>query len=71
MTPQQLKSARHALGMSLTEFGQLTRVDPRSVRRWEDGSRAVPGSVEAILEILNALERYPAIREQVLDRIMA
>jgi DNA-binding transcriptional regulator YiaG len=57
--------------MSLEQFGRLTRVDKRSVRRWEDGDRAVPGSVEVILEVLSELERYPAIRERVLDRIMS
>jgi hypothetical protein len=55
--------------MSLNQFGRLTRVDPRSVRRWEDGSRTVPGSVEAILDILDELEQFPAIRERVLDKI--
>jgi DNA-binding transcriptional regulator YiaG len=69
MTPQALKSARHALGMSINQFSHLTRVDPRSVRRWEDGSRAVPGSVETILAILDELKEYPTIRAWLLDRI--
>lgn len=70
MTPAALKSARHALGMSLDQFGRLTRVDPRSVRRWEDGSRAVPGSVEVILEMLDHMKECPVFRDWMIERIM-
>lgn len=60
MTPAELKSARHALGLSVEGFAQLMRVEGRSVRRWEDGTRDIPGPAEAHLELLLAV---PAARK--------
>lgn len=46
MTPADLKSARHALGLSAEKFARLVRVESgRTVRRWEAGDRDIPGPV--------------------------
>lgn len=62
MTPTELKSARHALGLSAEGFARLVRVESgRTVRRWEAGDRDIPGPVTLIVEALRdirALRRY-------------
>ena len=35
MTPQEIKDARKALGLSVADFGRLLETDAQSVRRWE------------------------------------
>ena len=54
MTPAQLKSARRKLGLSVTELAQALGhtkapgkppIDPRTVRRWEDGTQDIPLAV--------------------------
>ena len=53
MTPTELKSARHALGLSAEGFARLVRVESgRTVRRWEAGDRDIPGPVTLIVEAL-------------------
>ena len=50
MTPNELKTARKALGLSQREMGLELEVDPRTVRRWEAGPQAVPGPVKVAVE---------------------
>lgn len=51
MTPSELKSARHALGLSAEGLADFCRVGSgRTVRRWEDGTQDVPGPVTVLLE---------------------
>ncbi len=53
MTPSELKSARHALGLSAQGFARPLRIkEGRTVRRWEAGDIPVPGPVEVIVELL-------------------
>lgn len=53
MTPADLKSARHTLGLSAEGFAKLVRVESgRTVRRWEAGERDIPGPVQVITEAL-------------------
>ncbi len=55
MTPEQLREARQALGMSaakLAEALRLGRGGDRTVRRWEAGDRAIPGPVEVAVAYL-------------------
>lgn len=60
MTPAELKSARHALGLSAEGFARLVGVaSGRTVRRWEDGSQDIPGPVVVLTE---ALRDSPAVR---------
>lgn len=52
MRPEQLKAARLALGLSQNEFAELVRVSTgRTVRKWEDGEREIPGPVTVLVEL--------------------
>jgi transcriptional regulator with XRE-family HTH domain len=51
MTPADLKSIRHSLGLSAEAMAKLVRVESgRTVRRWEAGDRDIPGPVVVIAE---------------------
>lgn len=67
MTPAELKSKRHALGLSAERFARLVRVrSGRTVRKWEAGDRDIPGPVEVIVELAEAVPeaRGWLLREQ-------
>lgn len=52
MTGEELRHARLALALTLDEFAQLVRVSSgRTVRKWEDGEREVPGPVSVLVEL--------------------
>lgn len=66
MTPMStLRQKREALGLSQPQFGRLLGLSgpnaDRTVRRWEDGETAVPGTVEAILAVLDAVPAAAAV----------
>ena len=52
MTPDQFRAALADLGLSQVGFARLALVDARTVRRWCDGTRAVPGPVVALLRMM-------------------
>ena len=53
MTPEALKAARHALGLSAEGFARIVRVaSGRTVRRWEDGSQDIPGPVQVLTRLM-------------------
>ncbi len=52
MTPDQFRAALADLGLSHSGFARLAMVDARTVRRWCDGTRAVPGPVVALLRVM-------------------
>ncbi len=52
MTPDQFRAALADLGLSHSGFARLAMVNARTVRRWCDGTRAVPGPVVALLEFM-------------------
>jgi DNA-binding transcriptional regulator YiaG len=54
MTPDQFRAALADLGFSHSGFARLAMVDARTVRRWCDGTRAVPGPVVALLRVMMA-----------------
>jgi DNA-binding transcriptional regulator YiaG len=63
MTPSQLKSARHILGLSAEAFASLVGVESGGmVRRWESGDRDIPGPVIVLTWLLIEL---PAVREHL------
>jgi DNA-binding transcriptional regulator YiaG len=63
MTPSQLKSARHTLGLSAEEFASLVGIESgATVRRWESGDRNIPGPVIVLTWLLIEL---PAVREHL------
>lgn len=50
MTPEELKSARHALGLSAEGFASWVNVQSgRTVRKWEAGDRDIPGPVAVLV----------------------
>jgi DNA-binding transcriptional regulator YiaG len=53
MIPDQFRAALAELQLSQAAFARLAMVDARTVRRWCDGTRAVPGPVVALLQIMN------------------
>ena len=60
MTPDELKRIRHALGLSvyglagaLSEPGHKP-VNPRTVRRWEDGTQDIQSPVAVALRLILA-----------------
>lgn len=53
MTPEELKIARQALGLSAEGFARLVQVESgRTVRRWEAGERDIPGPVQVLVRAL-------------------
>lgn len=60
MTPADLKSARHTLGLSAEGMARLLHVQSgRTVRRWEAGDRDIPGPV---IVLIKAMMASPAVR---------
>ena len=53
MTPDQFRAALADLGLSQVGFARIALVDARTVRRWCEGSRAIPGPVVALLALLS------------------
>lgn len=59
MNAAEFKAARRALGISAerfanlgAEYGRPLAQSARTVRRWEDGSLDIPGSVALLLRVL-------------------
>jgi DNA-binding transcriptional regulator YiaG len=55
MAPAEVKRARAQLGLSALALAELLRLGKggdRTVRRWEDGSSAVPGPAQVAIELL-------------------
>lgn len=64
MTREELKAARHKLGLSCAEFAEVVGVEAaRTVQRWEDGSRDVPGPVVILVDLLLTM---PKVRKRLL-----
>lgn len=55
---EELRQAIAASGLSSRSFAMLLEVDERTVRRWVNGDRTVPGPV---LVIARAIIRDPAL----------
>ena len=58
MTPDELKSIRYALGLSITGLANALSdpdhkpVNPRTVRRWETGEQDIQSPVAVALRLL-------------------
>lgn len=51
MTPEELTSGQHALGLSDTKFAQWVGVhDGSTVRKWKRGDRDIPGPVQVLVK---------------------
>lgn len=65
MTPAELKIMRKSLGLSQAEFARAVGVaSDRTVRKWEDGEREIPGPV---LTILGMIDGNNAARAWLID----
>ena len=53
MTPDQFRAALADLRLSQANFARIAMVDARTVRRWCNGTRAVPGPVVALLGMMS------------------
>jgi len=54
MTPTTFKAIRERAGLTQDQLACLLRLsDSRSIRRYEDGSRAVSGPVAILMELLD------------------
>ena len=51
VSPEQFRAALADMGLSQVGFARLAMVNARTVRRWCDGARAVPGPVVALLRM--------------------
>jgi DNA-binding transcriptional regulator YiaG len=58
MTPAELASARHRLDLSQEQlaslgepFGARVAASGRTVRRWESGTRTIPGPVAILIQL--------------------
>lgn len=56
MSPEDLKSLRHSLGLSINQFAELVGVEGRTCRRWEDGERPIPKMLEILIELFDLPE---------------
>ena len=63
MTPSDFRAALADLGLSQAGFARIAQVNPRTVRRWGDGTRAVPGPVVALMKMM-------AQHKQTLEKAM-
>lgn len=55
MTPQDVKDARHRLGLSAAELAKILRMGAaggRTVRRWESGETPITGPASVAIEAL-------------------
>lgn len=75
MSPADFKAARLRLGMTQAQFARalkLGRTGERSVRRYEDGERRVPGPVEVAVGMMLAESDRPdddarQVRREVIE----
>jgi len=57
MTRHELKAIRERAGLTQDQLAKRLRLsDSRSIRRYEDGSRAISGPVSILMELLDADE---------------
>jgi len=57
MTPDNFRSKRQQAGMSVNECAEYLCNASRTVRRYEDGSRSIPGPVAKLMEMLTTGDR--------------
>jgi hypothetical protein len=60
MTPDQLTTAIHALGLRAEGFARAAGVSGRTVRHWQNGDRPIPGLLVSLIDLLLGCE--PAAR---------
>jgi DNA-binding transcriptional regulator YiaG len=61
MTSAEIQKIRNSLDLSVEAMARVMRVAGRTVRRWEDGTRDIPGPAIVIAEGLrdsDAMRQY-------------
>jgi len=67
MSAINIKKIRNDLGLSQSQFARMVGVaSDRTVRRWEEGERDVPGSVILIIYVMS---KIPAAKNLFLSLI--
>lgn len=65
MTPDEFKAARLAAGLATQQAAaDALESDLRTVRRWENGERGIPGPVRVALRLMGSPQRTPAQSSQ-------
>lgn len=69
LTPEGLRIARKAFGVTQAELGEALGLEPQyaggTVRRWELGSRAIPGTVKLLVWLAVEL---PAVKALLIKK---
>ncbi len=66
MTAAELKRIRSDLGLSIDDFARIVGAQAgRTVRHWESGDRAIPGSVAILADLIATM---PAVRRRLVGR---
>lgn len=65
MTPIEFKEAQLRLGLTNEQAAVALRVSVRTVEKWRQGARSIPGPTEVVIELL---ERYKGATKYLLDR---
>jgi DNA-binding transcriptional regulator YiaG len=67
MTPDELKAARAALGLTQPEFALAFQVSERAVRGWEHGARnGKPHAIPPVVALLvRAAIKHPVLRREL------
>jgi len=65
MTADEFKAKQAALGLTNEDAATILRVSVRTVEKWRQGSRAVPGPVVVIFTLL---AHYKGAIRYLLDR---
>lgn len=67
MTPEQFRTIRINAGLSVNELADVLRIsDGRSIRRYEDGSRAISGPIALHMERI-ANGQFDAVQWQPIE----
>jgi transcriptional regulator with XRE-family HTH domain len=65
MSPEEIKAAREALGLTQVEFAKAFQVSPRAIRGWEHGERN--GRPHAIPPVVALLVKF-AVKHATIRR---
>jgi len=56
MNGPELKKARKALKLSLSQAAKQLEVSPRTIARWESGAQAIPAGAIKLFKLLNKIK---------------
>jgi transcriptional regulator with XRE-family HTH domain len=60
MTPEQFKTARKALGLTINALADAFQINKRTVRRWECGDFPIPGTAVLAMQYLSGVPYDPS-----------